>query len=115
MRLVAFVAGILLAAAAGAGGSDGRRPRQDRNVDVFVPVDPSEHERLHWFDGRPHGLVPRVISVNRAPYVCDADRQRFGTEDDFVYHLRRAHKLAWEEIPPRLIVHEGQVHYLGAR
>jgi len=106
MRLVLLVATALLAGAAG--GNDRRR-----DVDVVVPVDPYEHERLHWFDGRPHGLVPHVVSVNRAPYVCDADRQRFKTEDDFVYHLRSAHKLAWDDIPPQLIVHDGQVHYLG--
>lgn len=101
-----------LAGAGEPGRHAGERERRG-DVDVWVPVEPTEHERLHWFDGRPHGLVPRVVSVNKPPYVCDLDGRKFKTEDDFLYHLRSAHKLSWDDIGARLVVHDGQVRYLG--
>jgi hypothetical protein len=107
-RTLAAAACLILAAGPAAAAGDRRR-----DVDVIVPVDPTQREQLEWFDGRPHGLVPRVIAVNKAPYVCDADGRKYDTEDDFLYHLRRAHKLSWNDIGERLVVHDGQVHYLG--
>jgi hypothetical protein len=106
---------LVLLAAALAAADDGRRSnrRRDRDVDVVVPVDPTQHDRMQWFDGRPHGLVPRVIAVNKSPYRCDADGRKYETEDDFLYHLRSIHKLSWDDIGERLVVRDGQVHYLG--
>jgi hypothetical protein len=117
-RFATLAAALLLVASGAAAAGDAPAPDRGRrsggrpDVDVVVPVDPYEHDRLHWFDGRPHGLVPRVVAVNKAPYVCDADRQRFTTEDDFLYHLRSAHRLGWDDIADGLVVHDGQVHYL---
>jgi hypothetical protein len=107
-RSLATLVCLTLAAGLAVAGGDRRR-----DVDVIVPVDPTEHDRLHWFDGRPHGLVPRVIAVNKAPYVCDSDGKKYEREDDFLYHLRSGHKLSWDDIAERLVVHDGQVHYVG--
>jgi hypothetical protein len=104
---------LLLAVGFAAADDRARRHGRDRDVDVIVPVDPTGADRLQWFDGRPHGLVPRVIAVNRKPYVCDVDGKKHTTEDAFLYHLRRAHKLSWNDIGERLVVHDGQVHYVG--
>lgn len=118
MRLAPLVIALLLAARfeAAAGGPDRPRARdagRNPDVDVFVPVDPHEHERLHFFDGKPHGLVPRVIAVDKPAYVCGVEGRTFRTEDDFLFHLRSAHALSWDDIGTRLVVHDGQVHYLG--
>lgn len=103
----------MLAAGVACAGEPGHERGRRGDVDVWVPVEPTEHERLHWFDGRPHGLVPRVIAVNKPPYVCGPDGRKFKTEDDFLFHLRSAHKLSWDDIGERLVVHDGQVHYLA--
>jgi len=102
MLLLAFAVPVL--------ADDSRRRNVD--VDAVIPVPPYEHDRLHYFDGRPHHLVPGTVSINRSPYVCDIDRDRFRNRDDFIAHLRRAHHMAPEDIPPRLVVQDGQVHFL---
>lgn len=86
-----------------------RRP----NVDAVVPIPPYEHERLHWFGRRHHHLVPGTVTINRRPYVCDLDGRRFRERDDFVAHLRTAHRLAAADIPERLQVRDGVVHFIG--
>jgi hypothetical protein len=81
-------------------------------VDAIVPVEPREHERLHFFDRRSHHVVPNMVSIDGKPYVCDADGKSFGDRDDFVAHLRSAHRVASGEIPDRIVVHGGKVHFI---
>jgi hypothetical protein len=81
-------------------------------VDAIVPVDPHEHERLHFFDGSRHHLVPGAVSIDGKPYVCDADGKSFGGQDDFVAHLRSVHKVAPAAIPDRIVVRDGKVHFI---
>jgi hypothetical protein len=83
------------------------------DVDVFVPVPPYEHERLHFFDGRHHHLVPGTVTIDREPYQCDRDRKRFSSEDDFVAHLRGTHHVPSSAIPDALVVRDGIVHFVG--
>ena len=91
--------------------ADGSRARSD--IDVIVPVAPTEHERLHYFGRRDHHLVPGTVTINGAPYVCDVDGKRFTDRDTFVAHLRAAHRMPAARIPDRLLVRDGRVHFLG--
>lgn len=84
----------------------------DVDVDAFVPVDPREHERLHFFDGRSHHLVPGTVSIDGKPYVCDPDGKSFSTQDEFVAHLRSTHRVAIDDIPDRIVVNDGKVHFI---
>ena len=89
-------------------------PRDRRTqVDAVVPVPPYEHERLHYFGRRYHHLIPGTVTIGKTPYVCDRDEQRFGTQDDFVAHLRIAHHVPPETIPEELLVRDGEVHFIG--
>jgi hypothetical protein len=88
-------------------------PRTRPDLDVVVPVNPTEHERLHYFGRRDHHLVPGTVTINGAPYVCDADGKRFTDRDAFVGHLRAAHRVPAARIPDRLLVRDGRVHFLG--
>jgi hypothetical protein len=102
----ALATALLVAAtwtAARAGGVD---------VDAFVPIDPHEHERLHFFDGRGHHLVPGTVSIDGKPYVCDPDGKTFREQDEFVAHLRSAHRVAPEDVSDRIAVHGGKVHFI---
>jgi hypothetical protein len=93
-----------------AAAEPGRRGGRD-DLDIVVPIDPREHERLYWF-GRPdHHLVPGTVTINRAPYVCDPHRRSFRERDAFVAHLRTVHRLAADEIPGALVVEDGVVHF----
>ena len=104
------VATLLLVAALPVLAGDSR-PRPD--IDVVVPVVPTEHERLHWFGRRDHHPVPGTVTINGAPYVCDVDGKRFKDRDTFVAHLRAAHRTPAAKIPDRLLVRDGRVHFVG--
>lgn len=88
-------------------------PRREPDVDVVVPVEPREHERLHYFGQRWHHLVPGTVTINGAAYVCDVDKHRFNDRDRFVIHLRVAHHVPPEDIPDHLVVVEGRVHFIA--
>lgn len=110
MRLLAAGSlAALLAVAAHAG--DGRRGRD--GLDVLVPLDPHEHERLHWFDRRDHHLVPGTVTVNRAPYVCDVEGTEFRRRDAFVAHLRLVHRVPPDRIRELVVLTGGQVRFPG--
>ena len=112
-RPVRAVGGTLLAvtlAAVAIGDDRSDRPR----VEAVVPVPPTEHERVYYFGRRYHHLVPGTVTIDRPPYVCDLDGRTFGDEDDFVAHLRTAHRALPEAIPDQLVVHhDGRVHFIG--
>ena len=103
------IAGVLLVALAAR--ADERRGQP--SVDVIAPVDPHEHERLHYFGRRDHHVVPGTVTINAAPYVCDLDQRRFRERDDFVAHLRVAHRASVDRIPDLLVVQDGIVHFIG--
>jgi len=83
------------------------------DVDVIVPVVPEEHERLHYFDRRPHHPVPGTVTINKAPYVCDLDAKKFRERDEFVAHVRTAHRTRANDIADRILVRDGVVHFVG--
>lgn len=89
-----------------------RRPQRP-DVDVWVPVDPHEHDRLHYYDGEYHNLVPGTVAINGPAYLCDVDGRRFADREAFVAHLRTAHRVHPTEIPDLLVVVEGRVHFIG--
>jgi hypothetical protein len=82
-------------------------------VDAVVPIPPTEHERLHFFGRRDHHRVPGTVTIDKPPYVCDVDGERFTDRDAFVAHLRSRHRIASARIPDTLVVQDGQVHFLG--
>jgi hypothetical protein len=108
MRSVAALLLLLAATCATSVAGDGGRS----DVEVFVPVDPYEHERLHWFGNRDRHLVPGTVTINKAPYVCDPDGRRFRDREAFVAHLRSRHAIAPDDIPGRLVVVDGIVHFI---
>ena len=111
VRLVATLA-LLLAVCARADDPTAKPHAPD--VDVVVPVDPHEHERVYWFGGRGHHVVPGTVTINtRDPYRCDVDGRRFPTEDEFVAHLKGAHRIPEERIPDAVVVRGGLVHFVG--
>ena len=113
LRLVLMTAA-LVAVVTGVARAENRTQRGRVDLDVVVPIDPQEHERLHWFGRRDHHhLVPGTVTIDRAPYVCDAHRRRFSDRDRFVAHLRGVHAVSADDIPDSLIVRDGVVHYSG--
>ncbi len=106
-----MVALLTLALAISAAAEDTRRNGAD--VQVFVPVPPVEHQRLHYFGRQDHHLVPGTVTIDKPPYQCDLDGLRFTDRDRFVAHLRAAHHTPPEKIPDHLLVVEGQVHFVG--
>jgi hypothetical protein len=109
VRFIATAGLLMIALSAHA---DERRSGQP-SVEAIVPVDPHEHERLHYFGRRDHHVVPGTVTINAAPYVCDLDQRRFRERDDFVAHLRVAHRADVERIPDLLMVQDGIVHFIG--
>lgn len=103
---------VALAAATVTLATDLPAPRRP-DVDVIVPVDPHEHERLHYFGRRHHHLVPGTVTIDKAPYVCDLDRKKFTDREQFTSHLQRTHKVPPADIPDRLVVEQGVVHFIG--
>jgi hypothetical protein len=83
------------------------------SVEAFVPVDPYEHERLHYFGRRDHHLLPGTVTINAKPYACDLDQRRFKKREDFVAHLRAVHRTPADRIPDLLVVRDGIVHFIG--
>lgn len=100
---------MLLTFAAFARADDVRRRGPD--VDVVVPVDPRQHDRLQWFGRQDHHLVPGTVTINRAPYVCDVEGEEFRRRDEFVAHLRLVHRVPTDEIPDAVVLTDGQVHF----
>jgi hypothetical protein len=110
-----FLVLLLVAACVGPVVADDRGRGRDRgaDVDVFVPVDPYEHERMYWSDGQDHGSVPGTVTINGSPYICDLDGARFTDRDAFLYHLRRAHHVNPSRASQLLVVRDGRVHFVG--
>ncbi len=102
----------LLAASAAPCLAGDARPRGPApRVDAFVPVEPREHERLHFFGRRGRHVVPGTVTINVPPYVCDRDRRTFRNRDRFVAHLHAAHGVRIEDVADSLLVVDGQVHF----
>jgi hypothetical protein len=102
---------VLISVAASARADEPRKARP--SVEAFVPVDPYEHERLHYFGRRDHHFVPGTVTINKAPYACDLDQRRFRKREDFVAHLRAVHRTPADRIPDLLVVKDGIVHFIG--
>jgi hypothetical protein len=107
MRVVVALFALVVAASASA--ANPMKPR----LDVVVPVDPYEHERLHYFGRRSDLPVPNAVTIDGAAYACDVHTLRFRDRDGFVAHLRTAHRAALERLPELLSVVDGRVHYVG--
>jgi hypothetical protein len=104
---------VVLLAASVVLAADAPAPSTRTHLDVVVPVDPREHERLHFF-GRPeHHVVPGTVTINGAAYACDPHGLRFSDREVFVAHLRSVHHKALEDIPDALVVIDGRVHFVG--
>lgn len=101
----------------GAGRGTGQGTGQGRvrtDLGIVIPVEPREHDRLQWFGRQDHHVVPGTVTIDKAPYVCDAHDRRFRDKDAFVAHLRADHGLRPDEIPDRLVVLKGVVHFSGS-
>ena len=99
LGLVRLVSVAMLLAFAASLSAAGDRARTD--VDVIVPVPPTEHQRLHYFGRRNHHLVPGRVTINARPYVCDLDKKSLIDRDEFVAHIRTVHHTPpWQD--PRL-------------
>jgi hypothetical protein len=82
-------------------------------LDVVLPVPPVEHERLYYFSGGAHHLVPGAVSIDGPPYVCDLDHLTFADRERFVLHLRTVHRISPDRIRDGVMVVDGRVHYVG--
>ena len=102
---------LLLVGAAGALADDRARSRTD--LDVVVPVDPHEHERLHYFGRRGDLPVPNVVSINGDAYVCDVHALGFRERDPFVAHLQTAHRAQLDRLRDLVVVIDGRAHFVG--
>jgi hypothetical protein len=111
VRLVALVGAALAAVVATAVADDRGRLRPD--VDVLVPLPPYPPNRLEWFDGRLHHVVPGAVSIDGEPYVCDVDGKRFKDGDSFAIHLVSVHHVPAERIPERILLRDGIVHFVS--
>jgi hypothetical protein len=106
------IVGLVVLGVAGLALAGDRGPRRGRGgIGVVVPVDPREHQRLQWFGRRDHQLVPGTVTINKAPYACDEHLLPFDEREVFIAHLRREHGLTPSEIPDRLLVEDGIVHF----
>jgi hypothetical protein len=110
MRLLALAL-VLLAAPALAADVPSPRPRTD--IDLVLPLPPTEHQRLQFFGGRDHHLVPGTATIDGSPYLCDVDHLGFRDREAFVAHLRTVHRTPTEEIPGSLVIVDGRVHFVG--
>lgn len=110
--LLAIAAVACIGGAALAGDHRGGRDRTE--LDLFVPIDPWEHERLYWKRRSDRHLVPGGVSIDgESPYVCDLDDERFTDRERFVGHLRRDHAVPAEQIPRSLVPVDGVIHFTG--
>jgi hypothetical protein len=112
VRLLLAAFALLALVAIDAAHADDLRRRRD-DLDVVVPVDPHEHERLHWFGRDDHHVVPGAVTINRAPYVCDVEGKEFRRRDAFVAHLRLVHRLPPDRIRELVVLTGGQVRFPG--
>ncbi len=116
MRAFQAVA-LLCALVAGAWADDRRGPRRgfdQSELDIFVPIDPWEHERLYWKRKNDRDLVPGGVSINGEPrYVCDVDDEKFTDREKFVAHLRLVHGVPREDISGNLVNDDGVIHFAG--
>jgi hypothetical protein len=106
--------GILLLAAVAVAVAVGAEDRvRDRGVrpEVFIPIDPNPPP-MQYFGRGDHHVVPGTVTINRAPYRCDLDKRTFTDREAFVAHLRTSHRVATEDIPDRLVVLDGVVHFV---
>jgi hypothetical protein len=96
---------------------DAPRPRhrmRQPDLDIFVPIDPYEHERLYWKRKSDRDLVPGGVSIDGEPrYVCDLDDEKFDDREAFVAHLRLEHLVPAEQVPGSLVTVDGVIHYAG--
>jgi hypothetical protein len=117
MRLLLAVVA-LLGLVSGASAGDDRSPRhrfgRNNDLDIFVPIDPYEHDRLYWKRKSDRDLVPGGVSIDGEPrYVCDLDDEKFDDRQEFVAHLRLKHGVPPERIPGSLVSDDGVIHFAG--
>jgi hypothetical protein len=108
----ALTAMLLLCAAGTVLAGGGRRHGAETDLFVDVPLEAPSPGVVFPFGGS-HHAVPGVVAVNRPPYVCTPHRRTFRERADFVTHLRRVHGLDDAALKERVIVTDGQVHYVG--
>lgn len=114
MRFLALVAVLVCVGRSALAGDDHRRPGVGADVDVFVPVDPYEHERMYWKRRSDRHLVPGTVSIDgESPYVCDLDDATFDDREKFVAHIRLRHQVPPERIPELLVPVDGVIHFAG--
>ena len=113
MRLLAGLLLLVAWAAPALADDRGRGRNQGADVDVWVPVDPYEHQRMYWSDGQDHHSVPGTVTINGSPYICDLDGAKFTERDAFLYHLRRKHDVDPARASQLLMVRDGRVHFVG--
>jgi len=90
--------------------AEGARARTDLFIEV--PLDGASPGVVFPFGGS-HHQVPGVVTIDRAPYVCEVHRRAFHDRAAFVAHLRRRHALTDADIPRAVLVEGGQVRYVG--
>lgn len=118
-RLLLLVVLIALATPAFAGDPGGRRPGRPpgpgygrgAELDVWVPIDPYEHERTWYMHRSDRSLVPPAVSIGVDPYICDLDERRFADRERFVAHLRGEHGIPREDIRRGIYEVDGLVHF----
>jgi len=105
--LAALLLGLAIAVA-----HAGDRRRFDNDLEIFVPIDPHEHERVYWFAHPERRVVlPGTVTINKAGYVCDIDDRRFSRQQEFIAHLRLVHGIPADQIADMVVLTDGQVHY----
>lgn len=119
--LVALAAAPVLAQDARVGGGPGKGgrpgpgprpgPSYGAGVDVWVPIDPYEHERTWYMHRSDRSLVPPAVSIDEDPYICDLDGRRFADREQFVGHLRGDHGIPRDDIRRGIYEVDGLVHF----
>jgi hypothetical protein len=111
---LAVVALLGLVAGAAAGDDRGRRGWGQPDLDIWVPIDPYEHERMYWKRKSDRDLVPGGVSINGKPrYVCDLDDETFTDRERFAAHLRLEHAVPADRIRESLVDDDGVIHFAG--
>lgn len=100
----------------GPGNGPGGRPAPGHGgygagVDVWVPIDPYEHERTWYMHRSDRSLVPPAVSIDEDPYICDLDGERFSDRERFVAHLRGDHGIPRDDIRRGIYEEDGLVHF----
>ncbi len=89
-----------------------RAPVARPEVWVGVPAAAPTPGVIFPFGGA-HGPVPGAVTIDRAPYYCEAHAHAFRDRAGFLAHLRRQHHLTDDEAAKALVVERGQVRYVG--